>query len=327
MRRTTIESDFSRDGIELRITENFPLGSLTSLKLGGIGRALASVSSTNLIEDCHRWARANDLPILHLGSGTNILVQDRGFSGLVLKNEFRGIDIQGREVEVGSGERLDDLVLSMNRKGLAGLERLYGIPGTVAGAVVGNAGAYGQEISGRLVWTDVWHDGRVQRMPADSLAFRYRHSLFKDRRDWFLTRCGFRLFPSGRDLQSESDEIRDLRLKKYPPDLKCPGSLFKNIEAAGLDEETLQALPEGSVRHGKVPAGLLLQAVGANGARRGDARVADYHGNLFINDGNARALDVLELARSYADLVRDRFGVRLEPEILILGEQGPMSWP
>jgi UDP-N-acetylenolpyruvoylglucosamine reductase len=200
------------------------------------------------------------------------------------------------------------------------MERLYGIPGTVAGALVGNAGAYGQQIGESVLEVSIWSNHQVQVLPAGDLDLRYRNSLFQRQRDWFILKCRLRLRKSSEPLQEISDEILTKRLVKYPQGLKCPGSFFKNLNLDEVPKTALEKIPEDFIMFGKIPAGKLLEAVGANGVRRGNAQFADYHGNLIVNLGQATSQDILTLADEYAGRVWEHFRIRLEPEILILDE-------
>ncbi|MEE8586018.1 MAG: UDP-N-acetylmuramate dehydrogenase [Acidobacteriota bacterium] len=299
----------------------------TTLRIGGPGDYFAAVRSIEDLDRCTSWAGRSELPVFLLGSGSNVLFDDGGFRGLVVRNELRGLQRCKDEVEVAGGEDLGGLIRFLNRQGLAGMERMYGIPGTVAGAVVGNAGAYGQEIGERMVHAEIWEEGNVRRIPASRLELRYRHSRFKQRRDWFLLSCKLRLEKSRTDLQEVSDRILRQRLEKYPLELRCPGSYFKNLLASELPEAQLKRIPEHFVQYGKIPAGMLLDAVGGKGQRCGGARVADHHANLFINDGKASARDLIELSSRLAERVQERFGVALEPEIRIVGGSFPSNLP
>lgn len=301
------------------------LSSLSTLGIGGPGAALARIHHPSEIEAAVDHAADRGWPVLYLGAGSNVLFSDDGFRGMILKNEIPGIEIFGSEVEAGAGEDLGGLIRRLNREGLGGLERLYGIPGTVAGAVVGNAGAYGQEIGDSLIEAEIRDGKEIRTLPASELGFRYRHSRFKDRRAWFLTRCRFKLRPRQGDLQKVSDEILQRRLVKYPPGLKCPGSFFKNIPLDDVPADTLAALPANFVVHGKIPAGKLLEAVGARGSRLGGALIANYHGNLVINDEGARSREIVELAGRYSGKVLERFGIQLEAEILVVGQDSPAN--
>ncbi|HSR69256.1 MAG TPA: UDP-N-acetylmuramate dehydrogenase [Acidobacteriota bacterium] len=304
-----------------------PLGPMTTLGIGGPCRALVHAASAEDVQSALQQARRESLPVLYLGAGSNVLFDDDGFSGLVIRNEMRGVEVQGTEVEVAGGHDLGELIRLLNSRGLAGMERMYGIPGTVAGAVVGNAGAYGQEISERLLQAEILENGQRRRLDARQLGFAYRHSRFKENPGWFLLTCRLRLERGQDDLQRISDDILSQRTQKYPPHLRCPGSFFKNLPLRDIPAESVRRMPESYVHYGKVPAGVLLEAVGAKGARLGDAAIAGYHGNLFFNAGGATSRDMRGLARHWAARVEERFGLQLEEEIRIVGKDGPANVP
>ena len=304
---------------EATIIPNVSLAELTTIRIGGVADWLTRVSTVEQLASAVAWARERQIPYLFLGGGSNILFSDSGYRGLVIRNRFLGFDRYGDEVEVAGGENLGEVIQRLNAMQLAGLECMYGIPGTVAGAIVGNAGAYGQEIKDCLVEVQTWSVDGIQSWTPREMQFRYRHSILKERRDLFVLGCRLKLSRSVADLAGKSAEILSKRQVKYPPHLRCPGSFFKNILVSDLSPEVLARIPERFIQFGKIPAGALLEAVGAKGASRGDALIADYHGNLFINRRLASSRDVLALANEYAEKVWERFHVRLEPEILIVG--------
>ena len=300
-----------------------PLCSCSTLGIGGPARYLATIRKAVDLPPLLDWSEAENIHRVIIGEGSNVLFPDSGFPGLVVQILIPGIEREGNEVTVGAGDNLGSVIEWLNQRGLQGMERMYGIPGSLAGAVVGNAGAYGQEIGQVLTEATVLAaDGRITSMPAAELALDYRHSLFKQDRTLILLNCRLRLDPGKGSLQEISDAILKERSGKYPPGMKCPGSYFKNMKLEELDEDQLERIPTSFVMHGKIPAGKLLEAVGANGARKGDAAIASYHGNLIMNNGRATARDVVWLARKYARRVQESFGIRLEPEIRIIPEEG-----
>jgi UDP-N-acetylmuramate dehydrogenase len=301
---------------KLRIERGVFLASLTSLGVGGCALALARVHTPEEVAPLLEWARGEKLPRFVLGSGTNVLVPDAGLSGLVLKIEIDGLETHADEIVAGAGEELGGVIRAANSLGLGGMERMFGIPGTVGGAVIGNAGAYGQEIGDAVVEAEIWEDGRLRTVTANDLRFSYRWSRFKERRDWLLLRCRFRLSRSVGDLQAASDEILRQRLAKYPQGLRCPGSYFRNVPVSAIPPDVQRALPDGAVVYGKVPAGRLLEAVGAKGMVRGGAKIAEHHANLLFNAGGATAAEITALAEEVAARVEARFGIRLEPEVV-----------
>ncbi len=303
----------------LALQQDVSLADLSTLKVGGTASWFTQAHNLKQFQQARLWAKEQGLPIFYLGEGSNVLFSDEGFPGLIVQNCITGIDQCGEEVQIGGGKNLIEAIRRLNRLKLSGMERLYGIPGTLAGAVVGNAGAYGQQISDSVVEVSVWSDHQMQ-VPAVDLEFRYRYSLFQRQRDWFILNCRLRLQKSSEPRQDISDEILTQRLVKYPQGLKCPGSFFKNIPLDEVSKTVLEKIPDDFIMFGKIPAGKLLEAVGANGMRHGDAQFADYHGNLIVNLGRATSQDILTLADEYAGRVWEHFRIRLEPEILIVDD-------
>jgi len=303
---------------ELKLLPQVSLAELTTIRVGGRADWFARVYELDQLNAAVAWATQRHVPFMFLGEGSNVLFADSGFRGLVIKNRFLGFERYGDEVQVEAGENLGEVIQRLNRLHLAGLECMYGIPGTVAGAIVGNAGAYGQEIRDCVLNVTAWSPADVQTFDREAMQFGYRHSILKDRRDLFVVSCRLRLRPAVENLVAKSDEILRKRVTKYPIGLRCPGSFFKNVLVSQLSPEVLAGIPGDFIQFGKIPAGRLLEEVGAKGASRGDALIADYHGNLLINRRLASSGDVLGLATEYAQKVWDRFQVRLEPEILIV---------
>lgn len=301
-----------------RPANNVPAREITTIQTGGNCRWLADIRSTADLNAALQLARREQLPLLYVGEGSNVLFEDEDYPGMVLRNRITGVRRCESRLVAGAGESLGLVIRRANAYHLEGLERLYGIPGTVAGAIVGNAGAYGQEIGERVIQVRVWDREKVYTLSADEFRFSYRYSSFKEWRELFLLECTLQLEPSRQPLQEISDEILSKRITRYPPGLKCPGSFFKNVPVGDIPVEALRLIPEEFIQFGKVPAGVLLDAAGARGAVRGEAQIAPYHANLFINRGNAGSQDILELARVYQEKVWERFRIRLEPEILIV---------
>jgi UDP-N-acetylmuramate dehydrogenase len=308
----------------IQLQRDVSLAQFSTLQVGGTAQWFITVDKLQQLQQAQTWAEQEGLSIFYLGHGSNVLFSDESLPGLVIQNLIKGRQQDGNEVELGGGEKLEDVIGWVNDLGLAGMERLYGIPGTLAGALVGNAGAYGQQVSDAVVEVRFWSENQVKVLPASDLAFGYRHSLFKTHREWFILSCRLRLTRSVESLRDVSGEILSRRLEKYPAGLRCPGSFFKNITLDEIAKETLEKVPENFIMFNKIPAGKLLEAVGAKGVRRGDAQFAPYHGNLIINMDQATSQDILLLAREYAERVWKRFSIRLEPELFILQED---SWP
>lgn len=290
--------------------QNISLADFTTLKVGGIAQHLVEVSTEDELRQAITWATEKNIDWRVVGEGSNLLVSEAGFLGLIIVNKLDYININDGLV-VGSGTNLNKFVDYANEHGISGFESLAGIPGTVGGAVYGNAGAYGETISDHLVFVRTL----TKKYLRDECQFEYRESLFKKNQE-VIVEIGFEALPGvASELVEKSTEIRSLREIKYPTGIKCPGSFFKNILASSLSEQQLKNIPADKINHGKVPAGYLLEEVGAKGMKVGGARVADYHGNLIINDGQATAVDIWTLANKLEDLVKQKYNIQLEPEV------------
>ncbi|MHB1417806.1 MAG: UDP-N-acetylmuramate dehydrogenase [Chloroflexota bacterium] len=298
-----------------RVQFGVPMREHTTLGIGGPARAMIAVRSEDEIARAISLAQEAGLPHLLIGGGSNLLVADEGTEHLVIKNEYVGIRRRGNAVFVKSGTRLQALVDYTVEKGLTGLHRLTGVPGTVGGAVYGNAGAYGQTISDHLEEV-VYFDGRkIRRMQASDCRFGYRWSAFKETHYAILS---VKLNLESADpatLAGEYAEVMAKRLAKYPVGLRCPGSFFMNVLAGTLPPEVLQLIPPDKVLYGKIPAGYLLEQVGAKGDARGGIQIAATNANLFMNMGDGTAVDFLQLAGEYARRVKERYGIELHPEV------------
>lgn len=325
--------------------KNISFKELTTLKIGGPVKEVTTVKTEEEIIISFQQPAFSNQPFLVIGSGSNLLVSDEGFSGLVIKNEIEGIEKVGNNLTAKSGTLLQDLVDFANDNGLAGLENLAGIPGTVGGAIYGNAGAYGQTISDHLVsvkildpnsvipanagiqlsnqntWIPVQARDDIKKLSQFSkndCHFNYRDSIFKRNKNIVLEAV-FALVPSDSEtLKKISDETIKKREVKYPPGIKCPGSFFKNIPQDSLPDEILGKVPKELILYGKVSAGALLESVDAKGAREGNIFIAPYHANLFINEGGGKAQDFYNLAKIYSQKVYEKYRIRLEPEVQLI---------
>lgn len=296
------------------------LSDFTTLGIGGPAQdVLRAQTQTELTEDIKKLP-AGGKDFLLLGGGSNLLVSDSGFDGTVIKNEVTGIVKEGNVLTVQSGTRLQDLVDYANSNALSRLEKLAGIPGTVGGAIYGNAGAYGQAISDHLVSVKVFDviSYQLSDISKYDCQFSYRNSVFKRNR-YAILEAVFSLTPAdSKKLKQISREIIKKREVKYPPGIKCPGSFFQNIPAEKLPAEILSKLPKEFILFNKVSTGALLESVGAKGAQVGRIKIAPYHANLFINEGGGTAQDFYKLALEYQRKVYDKYGIRLEPEVQLI---------
>jgi len=289
-----------------------PLSELTTFRIGGPAGLVCPVENADLARGFLDFAVASGLPWTCLGSGSNVLADDAGYRGLVLLVRSRAFTEAGDTVRVGAGWDFDALVAETLRRGLTGLEFASGIPGTVGGALVGNAGCYGREISDFLREATVLRvDGRVEVLAPADFAFAYRTSALKERGDVVLE---LELELERGDLEAAAQERAEHlsdRRRKHPVRLPCAGSYFKNLPPAAPGEW-------------RRPAGRLLEEAGCKGMREGGAEVYEKHANIIVNRGGATSRDVLVLAERMKQAVRDRFGEELEAEVRHLVT--PESW-
>jgi UDP-N-acetylmuramate dehydrogenase len=215
---------------------------------------------------------------------------------------------------------LQDIVDTANSLALMGLQTMTGIPGYLGGAIYGNAGAYGRSIQEIVEAVTIFNGEQVIAMSNADCQFRYRESVFKERKDWIILSADLRFeVAEPIQLSKTSSEIRAIRDAKYPPTMKCAGSIFKNLLLPELPARVQQEVPAQVIREGKVPSAWFLEQVGAKGLRRGDIQVASYHANLIYNDGAGKAEDLVAVIQDLKQRVEQRFGLELEEEIQYVG--------
>jgi UDP-N-acetylmuramate dehydrogenase len=251
-----------------------------------------------------------------IGGGTNLVVSDGGFDGVVLRYTGVAIKHESTTLRIEAGAVLQDVVDRSMAWGLKGLETMTGIPGSLGGAVYGNAGAYGHSIQELVTAVDATNGERMQTFSNAECQFRYRDSLFKQQKEWLILSAELRFtLGDATELKKIADGIRSIRDAKYPPTMKCAGSIFKNLILAELPASAQAQVPSNVVREGKVPSAWFLEQVGAKGLRRGDIQVAEYHANLIYNDGSGTAADLVAVIQELKRRVRERFGFDIEEEV------------
>lgn len=348
-----------------------PLAPCTTFGIGGPARWYVRATSEAEVAEAVWWAAKRRLPLFVLGSGSNLLISDAGFPGLVLHVALHGISSHQsgshRVYEAAAGEDWDPFVRRTVDDHCAGIECLAGIPGTVGGTPVQNVGAYGQEVASSVALVRAY-DTRTKTFvdfTAADCAFAYRRSRFNttDQGRYIVTRVDYRLTPDGAptlryaDLQhvfpadsapnlaAVSAEVRRIRQSKGmllvagDPDCRSAGSFFKNPVVTAAQYEQLASIsgkqpphfPAGSESAGsarvKIPAAWLIEQAGiAKGYALGAAAVSSRHTLALINRGGATAIDILALADRIASAVRERFGILLEREPVLVGfdAQPPM---
>ena len=300
---------------------NYPLKDLTTIKIGGPAKYfLIARNEKNLIEAI-KWVGKNKIKWYVVGEGSNLIFGDKGFNGLIIKNQIENFKKTDDKIHVGAGNNLLKVIHRLNKLGLAGMEKMAGIPGTVGGAIYGCAGAYGQEIKDCLVGVRIYDGKAVKWISKNQCRFNYRESVFKIKKDWIILEAEFK-FKSGNSekLINESEKIIKLREKKYWPGLLCSGSFFKNIlikniKSAALRKKLIKKIDKDKIMFNKIPAGYILEAIGAKGMKCGGIKVAKHHGNLIYNSGKGKSSEILKLAKMLKTKVKRRFGLDLEEEV------------
>jgi UDP-N-acetylmuramate dehydrogenase len=305
---------------QVNFREHAPLRGETRFGVGGPARVLVDASDERSFWKTYRLVLASGEPHLVLGGGTNLIVSDDGYDGVILRFRGEAVVMRGEMVDVASGADLDELVLQTTEAGLAGMESMRRIPGWVGAAIYGNAGAYGQQISDTLVEARVFDGRRVFALAKEDCRFAYRTSRFKQRKDWVVLAATLRLRVGDRAaLRDRAEQIRATRDAKFPPSMKCAGSIFKNLMFDALPAAARARVPAAVVQYGKVPAAWFLEQVGAKGRREGGMRVADYHANLLYNEGAGSARELVRLIDSLKADVRREFGFAIEEEVQYVG--------
>jgi len=292
-------------GTRAIVRRNVPLSGRTTLRIGGPARYFAEVHDVDALAALLRASRAEGLEVLALGKGSNLLVEDAGFAGVVftLAGDFLTTRIDPPDVFAGGGVSLMSLAVATQRAGLSGLENLSGIPSSLGGAVRINAGSYGSEIFEVLVAVDLV-SGRGERrtVPAPEIAHGYRWTALSETDD-VVSGAALRLVPRApEEIAARLDEVTAKR-KGALPKRPNAGSIFKN--------------PPGLF------AGKLLEECGLKGRRIGGAQISPIHANVIVNLGGATAADVRALMDEMKKTVIERFGIELVPEIRVLGRTPP----
>ncbi len=309
----------------MEFKSDVPLAHYTTFKIGGPAKLFAEVSDASELSLGYERAVSERLPVYVMSGGSNILFSDKGFPGLVMRLTDGGFRIlESGRVSVGAGKTLLDIVSACCQAGLSGLERLAGIPGSVGGAVRGNAGAFGSEIADCVVSVKALNQktGMVKEYGKDECAFGYRMSLFKKHPELVILSVELRL-TSGADpapLKAIAIKTIEEREAKHPQDAFCAGSFFMNPTVT--DERLREEFRRDSGKEPKgdrLPAGWIIDQAGLRGRMIGHAKVSDLHPNYIVNTGGATAEDVLTLVSVVKMKVRNELDVQLVEEVQMVG--------
>lgn len=277
-----------------------PLSRHTTFRIGGPAKYIFMPKNTEEIKEVIDYCKANNEKYMILGNGSNVLVSDNGYDGIIIQiyNELNKIEVKDNRIYANAGALLSKIAAVARDNGLGGMEFAAGIPGTLGGAIVMNAGAYGGEMKDIVCYVDVLlADGSVRRYSGEEMEFSYRHSIID--KDKIVIGAEIVLDYEDKDIISEKmNALKEARVSKQPLEYPSAGSTFKR--------------PEGYF------AGKLIDDCGLRGYKVGGAMVSEKHCGFVINYENATFEDVVTLMQDVSSTVYDKFGVRLEPEVKII---------
>lgn len=304
------------------IKENIKLSEHTTFRIGGAAKYFLAAKNKEELIEAVSWAKANSISFFILGGGSNILFADQGYDGLVVKMENETIVFGSEEdltVNCGAGVSLAEILFEATSRGWGGLEWALGIPGTLGGAVCGNAGRLGQDLSQAVISVRILDADLMEKeILASDCQFSYRDSRFKHHQEIIL---GAKLKFIKQDKHKAEELLREAqKVIEKMPNFPSAGSVFKNYIVAENDQ-LIKNHPEikEKIRGGKLAAGFLVQACGLTGRQIGGAQIWSNHGNFILNVDKAKASDILALIELAKKSVEEKFGVKLEEEIRKIG--------
>ncbi|AOK89028.1 MULTISPECIES: UDP-N-acetylmuramate dehydrogenase [Paenibacillus] len=287
-----------------KVLEHEPLSKYTTWKIGGPADALVIPDTKEQLARVLKLASEHGIPWMQLGRGSNMLVSDKGIRGLVIKlgPGFDYVHFENEQIVAGGGVSLVKLCVMASKQGLSGLEFAGGIPGSVGGAVYMNAGAHGSDVSQIFQSAEIVLDtGELAVYDADNMHFSYRHSVLHEQRG-MVTEAVFRMKRGDREeISSALAAFKDRRRLTQPLQLACAGSVFRN--------------PPGDY------AARLIESAGLKGLKAGGAEVSVQHANFIVNTGQATAEDVLTLMKHIQSTISSQTGIKLVPEVFVVGER------
>lgn len=287
------------------VKENEPLSSHTTIKIGGPADLFIEPTSIENLEKVMELVQKYKVNWRVIGRGSNLLVSDKGIEGVVIKlgEKLNQLEISDTRIKVGAGYSLISLAMAAGKKGLSGLEFASGIPGSVGGAVYMNAGAHGSDISKILTKARIlFADGTLAWLNNEEMEFSYRTSILQKKRPGIVVEAVFQLIAGNREeIIAAMQKNKDYRKETQPWNFPCAGSIFRN------------PLP--------LYAGKLVQDSGLKGYKIGGAQISTMHGNFIVNAGDAKAEDVLQLIEYVQSTIFDKYHVKMETEVEIIGRK------
>lgn len=312
--------------IQDKIQKNYPLAQLSTYKIGGPAEYFILAETKNDVEEAFAFAREQKLAVTVLGGGSNILINDNGVRGLVIKLHNQEIEVQGETILCGAGVEVKTIAELAFEKNLSGIEWSIGIPGSMGGAIRGNAGAHGGSFDQVVELVRVFDCEKflwIDYKPQDC-DFAYRSSRFKTEPHYIIWEVILRLKASGdkSSMKQKMDEYREYRRTSQPKEPSA-GCVFKNFFAEDIARQNpdlaRRAEQENKIRGSKIGAGYLIELLNLKGSAIGGAKISEQHANFLVNADGASAQDVKALIESVKEQVRKEFGIEMEEEIQYIG--------
>lgn len=311
--------------IEELTQKDYPLAPLSTYRIGGPAEFFIAVSSQEELQAAIAWAKEHSQPITILGGGSNILIHDQGIKGLVIKIDNNTIAIQDTTMKVGARADVWSVAERALEKKLSGIEWSIGIPGSMGGAIRGNAGAHGGSFDAvvtEVLAFDIQSLDSFKLKPEDC-HFAYRHSIFKEKPDWIVWEVTLQLSEGDQEvMKAQTQEYKNYRIQSQPKEPSA-GCVFKNLLVSDIEkinpEFVRTAEVEGKVRGGKIGAGYLIQKLGLMGYAVGGAKISEKHANFVVNSNNAQAKDVAEIMEHVRAEAKKNYNIELENEVQYLG--------
>ncbi len=294
-----------------RAKRNMPLAPLTTYRIGGVADIFLATDKEEIVVKAVREARKLKIKWFLLGGGSNVVFADKGFRGFIIKIKDTPIVVKNGKIIAMSGCDLQKVVRRAQKESLAGLEFAIGIPGTLGGAIYGNAGAWGQSMDKILDSARVLDpDGKVRTWEAKDFRFVYRSSRLKEERHIILS--AILKLKKGEQKEITAKMKKNLAGRGHLPKEYSAGCIFQNIIAT---PEMVKRFPPEAIKYGKIPTGWLVEHLGLKGEKSGDAFISRDHGNFILNSGRARATDIIRLKELIKRKVREKFDIELKEEV------------
>jgi len=300
-----------------KVRVNEPMHKHTTFQIGGQARFFVLVDDNKKLIELLNFLNGEGVDYIVFGGGSNLLFQDNEYDGVVIKLATHDLQLVNNTIQAEAGVMLGQTLQLAMQNGLSGLEWAAGVPGTIGGAVRGNAGAFGQDISSNIDKVEIWEDGEQKILNKSDCDFVYRGSFFKNKKNVVILRVWLKLeFGDKSEILKKVHENLQARKGKFPI-YPSAGCFFTNVK---LDKWTGEKkdLPPLFLERGTVPAGWLVEQVEAKGLTVGGAKVSEEHGNFVVNFNKADAEDVKKLVEDVRQRVYNKFGIELEFEVEII---------